>query len=90
MSARPSSTTRAVPVGIVDTSRSATAAETDQFDDALGLAAGVDASPPSFQVLRISPATRTLSRTVSDVNSSRRWKVRAMPRPRPLVRRQPR
>jgi hypothetical protein len=32
-----------------------------------------------LQLLRISPATRTLSRTESEVNSSRRWKVRATP-----------
>src|SRR5438477_2113153 len=35
---------------------------------------------PKVQLLRISPATRTLSRTESEVNSSRRWKVRARPR----------
>ena len=46
--------------------------------------------PPRLQRLRISPATRTLSRTDSDVNSSRRWNVRARPHqtahpPRSLV-----
>ena len=42
-----------------------------------------------LQRLWMSPPTRTLSRTVSDVNSSSRWNVRAMPAPGPLVRRQP-
>ena len=55
------------------------AAKPDQLDDPGGLGPAVHLLTPKPQLLRISPATRTLSRTESDVNSSRRWNVRATP-----------
>ena len=79
MRARASSTRRAWPVGSSLTSRSATSANPTSASTRSVSAAAFNRGPPA-QPLRISPATRTLSRTDRDVNSSSRWNVRATPR----------
>ena len=51
-----------------------------QLDDLARPSASRVAAAADLQRLWMSPPTRTLSRTDSDVNSSSRWKVRARPR----------
>src|SRR5690606_8635804 len=78
ISARATSTTRARPMGMSDTSRSAMSVRPVRSRI---LSVSSSRSRRLRPLLRrMSPATRTLSRTVSDRNSSSRWNVRAMPR----------
>ena len=82
--ARASSTSRAWPVGTAVTRRSATVGEPDPLDELVGLARR--RRPSSVDQPRwMSAATRTFSRTLSMVNSSSRWNVRASPRRARLV-----
>ena len=76
-SARASSTRRAWPVGSVSARSSARARQPTAASTLVGVGAGLAAV--AAQRLRISAATSTFSRTVSEPKTSSRWKVRAMP-----------
>ena len=85
-SARPSSTRRARPVGSRSVGSSATC---DNPTWARMMSASVRELAPVGRRRLVSAAIWTFSRAVRVPKSSRRWKVRAMPEPGPLMGRDP-